>query len=52
MQHGLLYCRSRLLVPPTFAALILRVLQKYHDSPLAGHYDVARTQALVEQYFQ
>ena len=25
--------------------------EPYHDSPLAGHYGVARTQALVAQYF-
>ena len=52
LQHGLLYCRRRILIPPTSAALILQILQQYHDSPLAGHYGVARTQALVEQYFQ
>ena len=37
---------------PTAAALILKILQQYHDSPMAGHYDVARTQALVGQYFK
>ena len=37
--------------PPTAAALILNILQQYHDSPLAGHYGVARTQAVVEKYF-
>ena len=52
MGEGLLYSQNRILVPLTFAALILRILQQYHDSPLAGHYGVARTQALVEQYFQ
>ena len=52
LQHGLLYSQGRILIPPTSAAIILRILQQYHDSPLAGHYGVARTQALVEQYFQ
>ena len=52
MHGGLLYNQSRILVPPTAAALILSILQQYHDSPLAGHYGVARTQALVGQYFQ
>ena len=48
LQHGLLYSQGRILIPPTSAAIILRILQQYHDSPLAGHYGVARTQALVE----
>ena len=48
MHGGLLYSQSRILVPPTAAALILKILQQYHDSPLAGHFGVARTQALVE----
>ena len=52
LHQGLLYSQGRLLVPPTAATLILKILQQYHDSPLAGHYGVARTQALVEQYFQ
>ena len=52
MHHGLLYSQGRILVPPTAAALILKIMQQYHDSPLAGHYGVARTQARVEQYFQ
>ena len=52
MQHGLLYSQGRILIPPTSASLILKILQQYHDSPLAGHYGVARTQALVAQYFQ
>ena len=52
MHNGLLYSQGRILVPPTAAALILKIMQQYHDSPLAGHYGVARTQALVEQYFQ
>ena len=36
---------------PTSEALILQLLQQYHDSPLAGHYGVARTQALLAQYY-
>ena len=52
LHNGLLYSQGRILVPPTAAALILNILQRYHDPPLAGHYGVARTQALVEQYFQ
>ena len=52
MQHGLLYSQGRILIPPTSIAIILRILHQYHDSTLAGHYGVARTQALVEQYFQ
>ena len=48
MHDGLLYNQGRILVPPTVVALILSILQQYHDSPLAGHHGVARTQALVE----
>ena len=51
MHDGLLYSQGRILVSPTAATLILNILQQYHDSPLAGHYGVARTQAHVEQYF-
>ena len=52
MHKGLLYSQGRILVPPTAAALILNIVQQDHDSPLAGHYGVARTQALVEHCFQ
>ena len=51
-QGGILYHQGRILLPPTAAALILKILRQYHDSPLAGHYGVARTQALVGQYFK
>ena len=51
MHHGLFYNQGRILIPPTSSSLILKILQQYHDSPLAGHYGVARTQALVAQYF-
>ena len=51
-QGGILYHQGRILIPPTAASLILKILQQYHDSPLAGHYGVARTQALVGQYFK
>ena len=50
-QHGILYHQGRILIPPT-AALILKILRQYHDSPLAGHYGVARTQALMGQYLK
>ena len=52
MQRGLLYQQGRLLIPPASTALILQILQQYHDAPLAGLYGVARTQALVSQYFK
>ena len=52
MQNGLLYSQGRLVIPPATAQpLILQILQQYHDSTLAGHYGVARTHALVAQYF-
>ena len=52
MRNGLLYSQGRLVIPPATAQpLILHILQQYHDSPLARHYGVARTQALVAQYF-
>ena len=51
MQGGLLYSQGKLCIPPTSSVLILKILQQYHDSPLAGHYGVARTQALVAQYY-
>ena len=38
-------------IPPTATPLILQILQQYHDSSLARHYGVARTQALVAQYY-
>ena len=50
-RGGILYNQGRILIPPTATALILNILRQYHDSPLAGHYGVARTQALVGQYF-
>ena len=52
VQFGLLYHQDRILIPPSATSLILRILQHYHDSPLARHYGVARTQALVAQYFK
>ena len=52
MQNGLLYSQGRLVIPvATAQPLIMQILQQYHDSPLARHYGVARTQALVAQYF-
>ena len=51
-QGGILYHQGRILIPPTAAALILKILRQYHDSPLAGHYGVALTQALVGHYFK
>ena len=51
-QGGILYHQVRILIPPTAAALILNILRQHHDSPPAGHYGVARTEALVGQYFK
>ena len=51
LQGGLLYSQGRLVIPPTAQSLILQILQQYHDSPQARHNGVARTQALVAQYF-
>ena len=47
LHVGILYHQVRILIPPSTASLIFLILQQYHDSPLAGHHDVARTQALV-----
>ena len=47
LQQGLLYNRGCIFIPPTSTSLILKILQQHHDAPLAGHYGVARTQALV-----
>ena len=52
LHAGILYHQDRILIPSSAASLILQILQQYHDSPLAGHYGVARTQALVAQYFK
>ena len=52
LREGILYHHGRILIPPTATSLILNILREYHDSPLAGHYGVARMQALVGQYFQ
>ena len=52
MQQDILYLQGRILIPPTSQTLILKILQQYHDSPLAGHFGVARTQSLIAQYFQ
>ena len=52
LHGGLLYHQGRLVIPPTSSTLILKILQQYHDSPLAGHYGVARTQSLVSQYYK
>ena len=52
IQGGILYHQGHILVSPTTATLILKILHQYQDSPLAGHYGVARTQALVGQYFK
>ena len=51
VRGGLLYCQGKLCIPPISAALVLKLLQQYHDSPLAGHYRVPRTQALLAQYY-
>ena len=47
MRDGLLYRSGRLAIPPTAAALILAILQQYHDAPMAGHFGTARTHALL-----
>ena len=52
LQGGLLYHQGRLLIPSTSSALILKILQQYHDSPLAEHYGVAPTQALISQHYK
>ena len=52
LRGGILYSQGRILIPPTSSSLILQILQQYHDSPLAGHFGVARTQALIAQYFK
>ena len=52
VRSGILYQQGRILIPPTASSLILNILQQYHDSPMAGHFGVARTQALVGQYFK
>ena len=52
LQGGLLYQDGRILISPAAETLILKILRQYHDSLLAGHYGVARTQALVGQYFK
>ena len=52
LQGGLLYHQGRLLIPPTSFDLIPKILHQYHDTPLAGHYGVARTQALVSQRYK
>ena len=51
-RGGILYHQGRILIPTSASSLILTILQQYHDSPLAGHYGVTRTQALVGQYFK
>ena len=51
MQGGILYHGGRVVVPPFAADLILKILQTYHDSPMAGHYGVRRTQELVQRHF-
>ena len=52
LHGGLLYHQDRHVIPPTSSTLILKILQQYHDSPIAGHYGVARTQALVSQHYK
>ena len=46
-RGGLPYSQGKLCIPPTSTALILKILQQYHDNPLAGHYGVAKTLDLV-----
>ena len=50
-ENGLLYLQGRICIPLAATPLILQNFNQYHDSPLAGHYGVARTQALVAQYY-
>ena len=47
MQGGIHYIQGRISIPPTSHSLILKILRQYHDAPMAGHFGVARTQALV-----
>ena len=46
-QGELLYSQGRICIPPTSTPLILQIHQHYHDSPLARHYGVTKTHALV-----
>ena len=52
LRGGILYTAGKISIPPSASNLILAIMQLYHDSPLAGHYGVTRTQALVGQYFE
>ena len=51
MRGGLLYSQGKLCIPPTSIALILKIMQQYHDNPLARHYGVPKTRALKAQYY-
>ena len=52
LRNGLFYSQGRLVIPPATAQhLTLQIPQQYHDSPMAGHYGVARTEAVVAKYF-
>ena len=46
-----MYSGGRVVIPPSAASLILNILRLYHDSPMAGHYGVRRTQELVQRHF-
>ena len=51
LRGGILYKQAKICIPPLASSLILSILQQYHDGKMAGHYGIARTEALVEQYF-
>ena len=51
LHHGMLYLDAKICIPASCSSLQLAILNRFHDSPLAGHYGLARTAELVSRYF-
>lgn len=50
VREGLLYWKDRLVIPIE-EALIQRILQEYHSSPIGGHAGITRTLARLKAQF-
>jgi hypothetical protein len=47
-NNGLLLFDSRIYIPPKFR---LEIMQRLHDSPVAGHFGTTKTRKLISRYF-
>ncbi|MCI61891.1 hypothetical protein A2U01_0083148, partial [Trifolium medium] len=50
VKDDLLYWKNRVVIP-TPSALVQKLLQEYHSSPIGGHAGITRTAARIKAQF-